>query len=94
MRQFSYEANASENGEKKMRHNLIVKNDKNETIGTFPLYESAPCALIVATFGQYVMFGNLVVWYNEQDGDASESYDNFARIVEERIMRQTISENN
>jgi hypothetical protein len=75
-----------------MRHNLIVKNEQGETIGTFPLYESAPCALIVETFGQYVMFGNLVVWFNDQDGDASESYDNFAKIVEERIMRQTISD--
>lgn len=77
-----------------MKHNLIVKNEQNETIGTFPLYESAPCALIVETFGQYVMFGNLVVWYNEQDGSAQHSYDHFARIVDERIMRQTISGNN
>ena len=77
-----------------MRHNLIAKNEQGETIGTFPLYESAPCALVVATFGQYVMFGNLVVWYNEKDGDASESYDNFARIIDERIMLQTISGNN
>jgi len=77
-----------------MREQLKVKNEQNETIGTFPLYESAPCALIVATFGQYVMFGNLVVWFNDKDGDASESYDNFAKVVEERIMLQTIAENN
>jgi hypothetical protein len=75
-----------------MREQLKVKNEQGETIGTFPLYESAPCALIVETFGQYVMFGNLVVWFNDQDGSAGESYDNFAKIVEERIMRQTISD--
>lgn len=84
MRRFSYEANASENGERKMK-NLIVKDEAGKTVGQFPTREYGACALTVATFGQYVMFGNKVVWYNEVDGDASESYDNFALIVRARI---------
>lgn len=70
--------------------NLIVKDEEGKTVGNFPIQQYGPCALTVATFGQYVMFGNLVVWFNNQDGDASESYDTFAEVVYRRISKENI----
>lgn len=70
------------------RKNLIAKNGK-EVLGKFDLDQYGPCALIVATFGDkrgQVIYDGEVVWSNEIDGDASESYDEFINVVYRRIQ--------
>lgn len=69
------------------KKSLIAKSGK-EVLGRFDLDQVAPCALVVATFGNeqgQVLFDGLIVWNNQVDGDASESYDTFASVVIERI---------
>lgn len=71
------------------RKSLIAKSGK-EVLGKFDFGQYPSCALVVATFGDtkgQVLYDGQVVWSNELDGDASESYDNFYSVVLKRIQR-------
>lgn len=71
------------------RKSLIAKRGK-EVLGKFDFQQYAPCALVVSTFGDelgQVFYDGQVVWSNELDGDAADSYDGFVDIVLARIQR-------